>query len=115
MEQIEEIKIYRTKKNNIIKKEEKERKENIIKKEENEGKENIIKKEGKKNIIKKERKGRKENQEKEFNLPLYNFEDTNRYSSVLLNQDATFFDADGMPTGGHPVARFENGAWKILA
>jgi hypothetical protein len=25
--------------------------------------------------------------------PLYNFEDTNRYSSVLLNQDATFFDA----------------------
>ena len=28
---------------------------------------------------------------------------------------ATFFDADGMPTGGHPVAHFENGAWKILA
>lgn len=27
----------------------------------------------------------------------------------------TFFDADGMPMGGHSVAHFENGAWKILA
>ncbi|MBI3075018.1 MAG: hypothetical protein HYY92_02280 [Parcubacteria group bacterium] len=27
----------------------------------------------------------------------------------------TFFDADGMPTGGHSVAHFENGAWNIPA
>ena len=26
----------------------------------------------------------------------------------------TFFDADGMPVGGHSVAHFENGAWRIL-
>lgn len=27
----------------------------------------------------------------------------------------TFFDVDGMPTGGHSAAHFENGAWKIVA
>lgn len=27
----------------------------------------------------------------------------------------TFFDTDGMPTGGHSVAHFENGSWNIVA
>lgn len=26
----------------------------------------------------------------------------------------TFFDGEGMPVGGHSVARIENGVWKIL-
>lgn len=48
----------------------------------------------------------------------YSYMRKGRYKEGEASRTAihvTFFDADGMPTGGHSVAHFENGAWKIVA